>query len=142
MAPRLGAEIIRVVRTIPLEGGTRSIWYLPGGRSVHAIENRPLPPGVYFLTPDETGKFRNWVIECEIGTRTAVVGRGSVAAPRRHVEVHKGNSMKDTVGCTCPGTETTFTGVANSRKALSLMRELLLRDDKNPPTWVLHITGE
>jgi len=137
----LGSQIIQVVRTIALEpSGVRSVWYLPDGSSVHAIEDNPIAPGVYFLRPDETGKFRNWVIEDEDGTRRG--GRNPhTGAHRWDVEVHVGNKLENTDGCTCPGLFATADGVGYSRKALRHMRQVLQRDDEDPPIWVLNIRG-
>lgn len=137
----LGSKVIQVVRTIALgSSGVRSVWYLPDGTSVHAIEDDPIAPGVYFLRPDDTGKYRNWVIEDELHTGRA--GRSSSPRGHRwHVEVHAGNTLEDTDACTCPGQFVTPDGVGYSRTALNHMREVLGRNDADPPTWVLNIRG-
>lgn len=137
---QFGAEIIRAVRTTLLDSGVRSVWYLPGGRSVHAIEDSPILPGTYFLRPDMTGRFQNWVIESILGSRIATLEYGPLTPARTNVEVHVGNTLADTEGCTCPGMETSANGVTSSRAALTLMRKLLNRDTKNPPVWVLEIS--
>lgn len=137
----LGPKVIQVIRTIVLEpGGVRSVWYLPDGSAVHAIEDDPIAPGVYFLRPDDTGRFRNWVIEDELNTGRA--GRNSNSRGHRwYVEVHLGNTLTDTDACVCPGLHVNQEGVADSRGALDHMREVLERDTEDPPTWVLNITG-
>jgi hypothetical protein len=136
---RLGSKIITVVRTLPILTGVRSVWYLPDGSSVHAIEDDPIEPGTYFLTPDDTGRFKNWVIEKIAGSRMAVPMRGSLVPARKHVEVHVGNTLDDTVGCTCPGMFSTAEGVGASRTAIKQMRKVLERDAEDPPIWVLEI---
>ncbi len=137
---QFGTEIIHAVRTTLLDSGVRSVWYLPGGRSVHAIEDNPILPGTYFLRPDMTGRFQNWVIEATLGSRIATPDYGRLTPMRINVEVHIGNIMADTAGCTCPGMDTTANGVSSSRSALTLMRKLLRRDNADPPVWVLEIS--
>ncbi len=132
---RLGHQIIQVVRTVPLEeDGIRSVWYLPGGITLHAIENHPIDPETYFLRPDETGKHRNWVIESEMGTRRTADGRSNI-------EVHSGNTLANSLGCPCPGLDTYSPGVLRSSEAISRMRKILERDEPNPPMWVIRISG-
>lgn len=137
---QFGSEIIRAVRTILLDSGVRSVWYLPGGKSIHAIEDNPILPGTYFLRPDQTGRFRNWVIESMLGSRIATPEYGRLTPARTDVEVHVGNTLADTEGCTCPGLETSLDGVKHSRRAIKLMRDILRRDEKNPPVWILEIS--
>lgn len=136
---RFGTKVVRVVRTEPLESGVRSVWYLPDGSSVHAIEDDPIEPGAYFLRPDDTGRFRNWVIERVLNTREAVPQRGEHLPARVDVEVHIGNVLDDTEACTCPGMTTWDRGVHSSRIAINHMRKVLQRDVPDPPVWFLHI---
>jgi len=137
---RIGESIVKMVRTHPLDSGVRSVIYLPNGESVHAIENDPIEPGAYFLRPDETGRFKNWVIECHLGSRIAIPRRSNLIDPRTDVEVHAGNTMSDTWGCTCPGLKTSSKGVVDSRAAIDKMRRVLERDHEDPPVWVLEIS--
>lgn len=141
----LGRKIIQVVRTVPVTDdngrtGMRSIWYLPDGPAIHAIERDAIPLGTYFLRPDFTGRFQNWVIECFLTSRIAVFS-GPQIVSRRDVEVHIGNRLKDTEGCIIPGTDIGSGAVWNSRDALNIMRESLLRDTSDPPTWIIEIIG-
>ncbi len=137
---RLGHRIVVVARTVLLGSGVRSVWYLPDDTTVHAIEDDPIPPGTYFLRPDETGKYRHWVIECVLGTRVAVPARGD-RLPRKHVEVHSGTLLEHTDACTCPGLRITANGVDDSPEALAHMRDALKRGEDDPPIWVLDIRG-
>lgn len=133
-----------VLRTERMGTGMRSIWVLPGGSWLHAIEDRPIPAGRYFLVPDDTGRFRNWVIEKAAASRCAApavldcFGRVEREA-RRDIEVHVGNTMDDTHGCFCLGMETAPFGVAHSAAAIAHAREVLRRDDPDPPDWTLEI---
>ena len=61
--------------------------------------------------------------------------------PRTNVELHIGNTMEDTAGCTCPGLATSSIGVVDSRPALQRMRRILERDTVDPPIWILEIQG-
>ncbi len=141
---KVAPEKIRLCRTMPFGTGSRGVLYLPHGHSVHTIEDDPIPRGTYFLTPDNTGKFMNWVIEYKVGTRTAVPplrdDKDLIVSPGRvAIEVHKGNTLRDTDGCICPGMRTTATGVMESGVALSKMRSLLRRSEDEPPVWVLEV---
>lgn len=141
----MGHKILHVVRTLPVfdfdgRTGMRSVWYLPDGAAIHAIERDPIPLGTYFLRPDKTGKHRNWVIECVLATRVAVEARpGSVE--RTEVEVHAGNTLKDTDACVIPGLGVGPNSVRNSRSAIETMRRSLFRDVIAPLTWILQISG-
>lgn len=133
-----------VLRTERMGSGMRSLWVLPGGVWVHAIEDRPIPAGRYFLSPDDTGTHRNWVIEKAAGSRCAAPAIldcfGKIAEPARtDVEVHIGNTLDDTSGCFCLGMETAPFGVAHSAAAIALAREILGRDDPRPHDWTLEI---
>lgn len=135
---------LRLHRTERLGTGSRGVWYLPDGSSVHTIEDMPIEKGTYFLTPDDSGRHTNWVIEYEVGTHCATPAvlddQGQlVCAPRQAIEVHIGNDLRDTEGCICPGIATTRNGVAHSRDAIGILRAVLKRDTPNPPTWVLEI---
>lgn len=134
-----------VIRTDRLgETGVRSIWVLPGGTWLHAIEDKPIPPDRYFLRPDDTGRHRNWVIEREFMSRCAApaildcYGKTEVAA-RTDVEVHVGNTLDDTEGCVCLGMDTSAVGVLSSAPAIALARKALRRDDPAPMVWVLEV---
>lgn len=130
---RIGKSILQLVRTQPFRTGVRGVLYLPNGSSVHTLEDKPIAPGVYFLNPDETGKHKNWVIEKELGSRSA--GNGRV-----DVEVHAGNTLRDSDACTLYGLETTKHGIAHSRDAIKLAREHLDRNDDDPRIWILQIS--
>ena len=123
--------ITRLIRTVPLGTGVRGIWYLPDSQVVHTLEDEPIPSGVYFLSPDDTGRFKNWVIEEEPGTRRI--------GDRTSCEVHPGNDLSASEGCVLPGMRTTWDGVAQSREALSLLRRALGRDRPDAPTWVIEV---
>ena len=58
-----GPSILQLVRTQKFLTGARGVFYLPDGSSVHTLEDKPIEAGTYFLRPDDTGRFRNWVIE-------------------------------------------------------------------------------
>lgn len=138
------AGILTLCRTAQLQTGVRGVLYLPGGRSVHTLEDDPIPTGVYFMRPDLTGKHTHWVIERVPGSRVAVPAviddQGREVAPARtSVEWHPGTTLKHSLGCAMPGLGTAPHGLVDSGLALEAMREALHRDDPNPPAWVLEI---
>ena len=130
---RLGETIVRLVRTERFQSGVRGVLYLPNGASLHTLEDNPIPPGSYFLNPDETGKFRNWVIERTLGSRVA-------SDRRRHVEIHRGNTLEDTEGCILLGCDTSEIGILKSRDALHIARRHLDRDIEDVRIWILNIS--
>ena len=130
---RIGETIVRLVRTQRFRYGVRGVFYLPDGRSLHTLEATLIEQGSYFLNPDETGRFRNWVIESVLGSRSA-------GYDRKDIEIHAGNTLVDTAGCILLGLETTATGIAGSRDAIKIARTVLERNDENPPIWVLNIS--
>ena len=130
---RIGERIVRLVRTERFRSGVRGVLYLPGGTSLHTLEDVSIAPGSYFLNPDETGRFRNWVIEDVLENR-------SVGHNRMNVEIHAGNVLADTAGCILLGCATTANGIGNSGVAIDIAREVLERDDEDPPIWVLNIS--
>lgn len=137
---------VYVCRTLPFGTGVRSVWYLPDGSALHAIENRPIPPGSYFLTPDDTGRHRNWVIERAYGSRCAAPAVldcfGDVAVDARtDIEPHVGNRLEDSLGCPLLGLWTSPDGVEFSRKAIAHARRVLRRDEPDPPVWNLEVSG-
>jgi hypothetical protein len=138
------AGILTLCRTAQLQTGVRGVLYLPGGRSVHTLEDDPIPPGVYFMRPDQTGRHTHFVVERVPGSRVAVPAviddQGREVAPARtSVEWHLGNSLRDSRGCAMPGLATTPHGLVDSGTAMEVMRAALHRDDPNPPAWVLEI---
>lgn len=145
------AGMIDLVRTKPFRTGSFGVLYLPNGRSVHTLEDLPIPLGVYFLRPDDTGRFRHYVVETLIGSRVAVPplldDRGNVLRSQRDaVEMHPGpaegvTTLLHTDGCMCPGMETTAVGVTDGAIAMGIVRESLGRDRPDPPSWVLRISG-
>ena len=132
MKIEMGAEILKLVRTMKFGTGARGVFYLPDGSSVHTLENDPIPAGTYFMRPDITGKHKHWVIESELESRTA--------AGRTNVEIHAGNRLRDSEACILPGVRTVALGVSLSVAALNKMREDLRRNTENSPTWILEIT--
>lgn len=130
---RLGETIVRLVRTERFRSGVRGVLYLPDGSSLHTLEDKPIAPGSYFLRPDETGRFRNWVIEDVLESRSAGYNRTDI-------EMHVGTILADTAGCPLLGCRTTAIGIGGSRNAIKIARVVLERDDKNPPIWVLNIS--
>lgn len=130
---RIGETIVRLVRTERFRSGVRGIMYLPDGSSLHTLEDNPIPSGSYFLNPDETGRFRNWVIEDALGSRSA-------SYDRMNVEIHVGTVLADTAGCPLLGCRTTAIGIRDSRDAIKIARGALERDDENPPIWILNIS--
>lgn len=137
---------LRLFRTEPLGTGVRGVLYLPNGTAMHTLEDLPIPPGRYFLTPDDTGDHRNWVIERAYGSRVAcdavVDHMGGVIAPARtNVEVHAGNTLADSTGCLMVGWQCSRTGVLQSQPALAAMRGALGRDAERPALWVMEVLG-
>lgn len=131
-----------VLRTERLGTGMRSIWILPGGTWLHAIEDRPIPPGRYFLAPDDTGRHKNWVIELARHSRCAVPATldcfGAPVMPKiTDIEVHIGNTLADTDGCVCLGMDTSANGVVDSGLAIAHARKVLGRDDPRPHIWTI-----
>lgn len=132
------------VRTERYGTGVRGRWVLPDGSWLHSLEDRPIPAGKYLLTPDDTGRHRNWVIELAKGSRCAVpavldcFGHVDQAA-RTAVEIHAGNTLEDTRGCVLLGMTRTVDGIWQSEPAIEHAREVLRRDDRKPPTWGLVI---
>lgn len=140
----LARKILRVERGERLATGVREVWYMPDGTLIPAIVDKPIPPGTYFLRPDDTGRWRHWVFERELGSRVAVpaqFGDGGVVVvpPRTDVEVHPGEDLDDTEGCVCPGLRITPSGVTDTVDAIALMRLHLRRDAPDPPIWILEI---
>jgi hypothetical protein len=137
-------SIVRMHRTFPLHTGVRSVLVLPSGYTIHVLEDDPIPAGVYFMRPDFTGTHRHWVIECVLGSRIAVPAvindqQVEVSPARSAVEVHSGNTLIHSDACLLPGLRTTLTGVADSKPALTRMRDELKRDEQVPPVHVLDI---
>lgn len=130
---RIGEEIVRLVRTERFQSGVRGVLYLPTGISLHTLESHSIAPGSYFLNPDDTGRFRNWIIENDLGTRSA-------SHDRKDVEIHEGNALYDTAGCILLGCGTTKHGIGRSRDAIDMARAALERNDEDPPIWVLNIS--
>ena len=130
---RMGDRPLQLVRTMRFRSGVRGILYLPDGSGIHTLEDEPIPPGAYFMNPDETGKHRNWVIETVMGSRAITGGRVSL-------EIHAGNDLRDSKGCILPGLRSNRHGVADSISALNRMRDVLDRNDEDPRVWVLHIS--
>jgi hypothetical protein len=133
-----------LVRTLPLGTGVRGVFYLPTGVGIHTLEDKPIPPGRYFLTPDETGRHRNWVIERGRGTRIAYPARldhmgHTISEARTDVEVHAGNDLTDTDGCIIFGLGSSRYGVSQSRPAIDLARTVLGRDTGEPRVWTIEI---
>lgn len=128
-----GSSILHLRRTTRFQTGVRGVFYLPDGSSVHTLEDDPIEAGTYFLSPDDTGRFRNWVVEDILESR-------SVGNSRDNVEIHIGNTLHDTVGCILPGRGTSVIGVSDSRGALDRMRRVLEREAENPKTWILVIS--
>jgi len=130
---RIGNEIVRLVRTQRFRSGVRGVLYLPDGSSLHTLEDVSIAPGSYFLNPDETGKYKNWVIEDALGGRSA-------SHDRTNVEIHIGNTLADTAGCVLLGCATTAIGIGSSGDAVRIARTVLERNSENPPIWVLNIS--
>ena len=130
---RIGERIVRLVRTARFRSGVRGVLCLPDGSSLHTLEDAQIPPGSYFLNPDETGRIRNWVIEDVLGTRSA-------GHDRMNVEIHVGNVLADTAGCILLGCATSAIGIEGSRDAIKIARTVLERNDEIPPIWVLNIS--
>lgn len=130
---RIGETIVRLVRTERFRSGVRGVLYIPDGGSLHTLEDVSIAPGSYFMNPDETGRFRHWVIEDSLGSR-------SIRHDRTNVEIHTGNVLSDTAGCVLLGRTTTAIGIGDSRDAIQIARAALERDDENPPIWVLNIS--
>ena len=130
---RIGETIVRLVRTERFRSGVRGVLYLPDGSSLHTLEDASIAPGSYFLNPDETGRFRHWVIEDALGNRSA-------GHDRINVEIHAGNILADTAGCILLGCATKPTGIGDSRIAIDIARAILERDYENPPIWILNIS--
>ena len=142
----IGGSVLRMHRTFAIDTGVRSVLALPGGATVHVLEDWPIAPGVYFMRPDFTGRHRHWVVEHRIGTREAmpsiVNDSGIELEPARHaIEWHGGNHLGASDGCMLPGMSTDVRGVVDSQGALALMRDVLRRDVPDPPVHVLHIIG-
>lgn len=117
---------------------------LPNGAWVHTLEDRPIPCGQYFLSPDNSGRFRNWVVERARGSRCAAPAEldcfGQVAREARtDIEIHIGNTLDDTDGCILLGMDSTLSGLARSGDAIDVARRVLLRDASDPPVWGLTI---
>lgn len=130
---KCGPRIVRLVRTLRKETGVRGVLYLPDGDSVHTLEDNPIESGTYFLSPDHSGKHRNWVIERILGSRIA-------NDDRVDVEVHAGNLLSDSDACILPGLGTSAAGVLSSKLAIQKMRKVLERDASSPKTWVFVIS--
>ncbi len=130
---RIGNEIVRLVRTERFRTGARGVLCLPNGASIHTLEDKPIAPGSYFLNPDKTGRFQNWVIEYVLGSRSAGNGRTSI-------EIHGGSLLSHSAGCILPGLGTTREGLLDSSEALKYMREILERNDDDPKIWLLNIS--
>lgn len=128
-----GSIIVPLIRTQRFETGVRGVLYLPWGDSVHTLEDDPIEAGTYFLRPDDTGRFKNWVIETILESRFA-------GNARWDVEMHAGNTLKDSAACILPGLETSTVGVRHSRLAIDKMRSALERDTPQPKTWVMEIS--
>lgn len=128
-----GSSIVHLVRTERFKTGVRGVLYLPDGLAVHTLEDTPIQAGTYFLRPDNTGRFKNWVVEEVLESR-------AVGNNRWDVELHAGNTLEDTDACILPGLETSTVGVVRSRRAIEVMRLSLERDVPEPKTWVLVIS--
>lgn len=98
-----------------------------------ADAEKAVPPGVYQMRPDDTGKHRWWVL---LGGPLGLAGSG---APREQIEFHVGNwGLRDSDGCLIPGSAIRwmqvpeelewFFGVSDSVATLAKMRTVLGRD--------------
>lgn len=135
---------VYAIRTERFGTGAFGRWVLPDGSWLHSLEDRPIPAGLYLLSPDDTGRHRHWVIERAKGSRCAVPAVldcfGRVVTPANlDNEVHVGNELADTDGCTLLGMTRTAAGVWQSEPAIEHAREVLRRDERQPPTWGLVI---
>ena len=133
-----------LVRTLSLGTGVRGVFYLPSGVALHTLEDKPVPAGVYFLTPDNTGRHKNWVIERRQGTRVAADAvldhmGGVISEARTDVEIHVGNTLFDTTGCVLLGLSTNRLGVGQSIPAVALARTVLGRDSREPRVLTIEI---
>lgn len=138
---RIGRTILDLYRTSRTFarglGADVARGYLQAGPIVLAtMETDPIDPGTYFVRPDETGRFQNFVIESVLGSRDTDCGRCDI-------EIHAGNTAADSAGCLLVGyrTHDDLWRLDRSKQALDQLRAALGRDDDNPPTWVLHIHG-
>lgn len=136
----LGSSILYLVRTRRFQTGARGVLYLPDGSSVHTLEDKPIEAGAYFLRPDNTGRFKHWVIESVLEGRVAGGDWSKPHGKRYDVEVHAGNRIEESDACILPGLETSNVGVVHSRRAITQMRTALERDVANPKTWILVIS--
>jgi len=124
--------------------GVRGRFVLPDGTWLHTLEDRPIPPGRYWLAPDDTGRFRHWVVERAAGSRCAVPATldcfGNIASSARdHVEIHAGNTVDDSRGCILLGMERSPAGLIRSVEAIEYARRALGREKEHPPCYGLTI---